>query len=130
MARVYQAADGRWIVFNNDIKSGYFNTESEALSMADKIKFSEQCQTFSTTLAQLFKQAPDLEGVYFDEGFNGGGSDPIVDGDIVSLGITAADLSAFITVAQQLQKFDIGNGGDPVITADYGSSVNAMRTDV
>lgn len=98
--------------------------------MADKIKFSEQGQAFCTALAALFKNAPDLEGVYFDEGFNDVGGDPIADIDIESLGITAADVEAFITVAQQLQKFDIGDGGDPVATANYGASVNRMRTDV
>lgn len=127
---VYQAANGKWLLFNNGIKSGYFNLEGEAITMADKIKYASQAQTFCTSLAQLFKNAPDLEGVYFDEGFDGIGSDPITDIDIVSLGITAANLAAFITVAQQLQKFDIGDGGDPVITNNYGVSVNAMRTDV
>ena len=97
--------------------------------MADKIKFSQESQAFATRLAQLFKQAPDLEGVYFDEGFNTGPT-AITDGDIASLGITAADVTAFITVAQQLQKFDIGDVGDPVVNANYGASINAMRTDL
>jgi hypothetical protein len=130
--RVYQAADGRWLIFNNGIKSGYFTLESEARNMADKIKFSSQAQEFCTTLAQLFKDARDLHGVYFDEGFNDIGSDPIVDVDIESLpgSPTAADVTAFVTVAEQLQKFDIGDVADPVINANYGTSVNRMRTDV
>lgn len=129
---VYQAADGRWLVFNNDIKSDYFNTESEARNMADKIKFTEQAQAFCTSLAALFKNAKDLDGVYFDEGFDGGGGDPIINEDISSLpgSPTAAKVASFITVAQQLQKFDVGDGADPVVTANYGASVNAMRTDV
>ncbi len=132
MATVYQAADGRWLVFNNGIKSDYFNTEAEARNMADKIKFTEQSQAFCTSLAALFKDAKDLEGVYFDEGFNDVGSDPIIDDDISSLpgSPTATQVTAFVTVAQQLQKFDIGDGGDPVATDNYGASVNAMRTDV
>jgi hypothetical protein len=132
MAKVYQAADGRWLVFSNGIKSDYFVTESEAQNMADKIKFTSQAQAFCTSLAHLFKEAIDLEGVYFDEGFNDVGADPIIDGDISSLpgNPTAATVAAFITVAQQLQKFDVGDGGDPVTTANYGASVNAMRTDV
>ena len=129
---IYQAADGRWIVFNNDVKSDYFNTEAEARNMADKMKFTTQAQAFCTNLAALFKEARDLEGVYFDEGFDSVGSDPIIDDDISSLpgSPTGAKIAAFITVAQQLQKFDIGNGADPVATANYGASVNAMRTDV
>jgi len=127
--KVYQAASGRWLVFSNGIKSSYFILESEARSMADKIVFSQRCKDFSTSLAALFMESKDIEGVYFDEGFNDVGSDPIVDVDISGLGITAADVGAFITVVQQLQKFDIGDGGDPVVTADYGSSVNRMRED-
>lgn len=128
---IYQAGNDKWIVFSNGIKSDYFNTEAEARNMADKIKFTEQAQDWCTRLAVLFKEAPDLEGVYFDEGFNDVGSDPITDDDIEDpLGVTADNVEAFITVAQQLQKFDIGDGGDPVVTLNYGASVNAMRTDV
>ncbi len=98
--------------------------------MADKIKFTEQAQGWCTSLATLFKEAPDFEGVYFDEGFNDIGSNPIIDEDVESLGVTAANVEAFITVAQQLRKFDIGDVGDPVATANYGASVNRMRRDV
>lgn len=129
MAAVYQSSDGQWLVYNNGIKT-FFATESEARNMADKIKFTEQGQDWCTRLAALFREAPDLEGVYFDEGFDGVGSDPIIDADIDSLGVTAADVAAFITVAEQLQKFDIGDVGDPVINANYGAPVNRMRTDV
>lgn len=131
MARVYQSADGQYIVFNNDIKT-FFATEAEAENMADKIKFTQQAQAWCTKLAVLFRDAPDLEGVYFDEGFHSGGGDAIEDGDISNLpgSPTAAAVSAFITAAQQLQKFDIGDTEDPVVNANYGSSINTMRTDV
>ncbi len=98
--------------------------------MASKINFSVQAQDWCTRLAQLFKEAPDLEHVYFDEGYHSAGSDAIIDADLTSLGIKAADVSAFIVVAQQLQKFDVGNIADPVTTASYGESINAMRTDL
>jgi hypothetical protein len=124
-----QTADGRWLVYNNGIKSDYFNTESEARAMANKIKFTERCQEFSTQLAKLFKEARDLESVYFDEEFNDVGTDPIINEDIESTGNTAADVAAFITVAQQLQKFDVGDGTDPVVTGNYGASINRMRGD-
>jgi hypothetical protein len=129
MATIYQSSDGQWIVFVGGVKT-FFATQEEAISMADKVKYSKQAQDWCTRLAALFREAPDLEGVYFDEGFDVAGIDPITDGDIEDLGITAANVGAFITVAQQLQKFDIGDGGDPVTTANYGASVNAMRTDV
>lgn len=126
MTRVYQAADGRWLVFNNGVKSIYFNTESEAEDMADKIKFANQAQAFCTSLATLFKNAKDLDGVYFSEGFDGAGSDPITDADLVSLGITAAEVSATDTMLQQITNFQ---NNIAVVTADYKATVNAMRTD-
>jgi hypothetical protein len=73
---VYQAADDRWLCFSNGVKSAYFDTEREARNVADKIKFSAQGQAFCTKLAELFRNARDLEEVYFDEGFNDVGSDP------------------------------------------------------
>lgn len=127
MTRVYQAADGRWIVFSNGVKSIYFNTESEARIMANKLTFAGQAQAFCTSLAALFKEAKDLDAVYFSEGFDGAGSDPITDADLVSLGITAAEVSAADTMLQQITNFqnDIA-----VVTGDYKVTVNAMRTDV
>lgn len=127
MATVYQAADGRWIVFNNGIKSGYFSLESEAQNMATKITFAEQAQGMATSLAQLGDNLSDLESVYFDRGYNSGGADQIVDGDIVSLDITATQLGALVTLAQQLSNF-LGNAS--VTTADYDATLNVVRTDI
>jgi hypothetical protein len=124
---VYQASDGQWIVFNDGIKSGYFSLEIEAQNMADKIKFSSKAQALATTLAQASNELDDLVTVYFDEGFNGGGSDPIIDGDIVSLGITAVELGNMITFAQQFNDF-LNNAA--VATLDRDPTLNAIRTDV
>lgn len=127
MVTVYQAADGRWRVFNNGIKSNYFTLESEARDMATKLTFGEQSQNDATTLAQVADKLTNLETVYFDRGYNSGGSNPIVDGDIVSLNITAADLGALITLIQQLNNF-LGNVA--VTTGDYDATLNTVRTDV
>ncbi len=127
MTTVYQAADNRWLVFNNGIKSDYFSQESEARDMATKLTFGEQSQGEATTLAQVADRLTNLETVYFDRGYNSGGTNPIVDGDIVSLNITAADLAALITLAQQLNNF-LGNLA--VATGDYDATLNAVRTDV
>lgn len=127
MATVYQAADGRWIVFNNGVKSPYFALESEARDMATKLTFVEQSQNDATTLAQVADRLKNLETVYFDRGYNSGGTNPIVDGDIVSLNITAADLAALVTLTQQLNNF-LGNLA--VATDDYDATLNKVRTDV
>lgn len=127
MVTVYQAADGRWLVFNNSIKSNHFTLESEARDMATKLTFGEQSQNDATTLAQVADKLSNLETVYFDRGYNSAGSNPIVDGDIVSLNITAADLAALITLTQQLNNF-LGNLA--VTTGDYDATLNTVRTDV
>lgn len=127
MITVYQAADGRWIVFNNGIKSGYFSLESGARNMATKLVFSEQAQVMATSLAQLGDNLSDLESVYFDRGYNGGGADQIVDSDIISLNITATQLALLVTLAQQLSNF-LGNLA--VTQADYDATLNAIRTDI
>jgi hypothetical protein len=125
--RVYQAADGRWIVFNNGVKSGYFINEEDAQNMATKITWATQAQADATSLAQVADKLANLETVYFDRGYDSGGGDPIVDGDVASLGITAVQLGALITLIQQLNNF-LGNSA--VTAADYDSTLNAVRDDV
>lgn len=128
MIKVDQIADNEWAVKIIGTKLQYFfNTVEEAMNMASKLTFTQDAQDFSTRLAALFAEAPDLEGVYFDRGYNGGGSDPIVDGDIAGLGVTAAQVTAFITMIQQLQNFA---GNSAVTSGDYSATVNAMRTDL
>jgi 23S rRNA maturation mini-RNase III len=125
--RVYQAADDRWLVFHNEIKSDYFTLESEAQDMATKLTWAGQAQAQATTLAQIGDQLANLETVYFDRGYDGGGSNPITNDDVVSLNITAADLAALITLIQQLNNF-LGNSA--VTTGDYDATLNTVRTDV
>jgi hypothetical protein len=67
----------------------------------------------------------NLETVYFDRGYNGGGSNPITDGDASPL--TAANYAALITLIQQLNNF-LGNSA--VTPADYDATLNTIRTDV
>lgn len=124
---VYQAADGRWLIYNKGIKSEYFTLESEARSMAKKLTFASKAQSLATILAQASNDLDDLVTVYFDEGFNGVGADPIANGDIESLGITALELENMITFAEQFNDF---LNTSAVATLDRDPTLNAMRTDV
>lgn len=125
--RVYQASDGKWIVLVGETKTYFLETEElEARQMASKVEFASDIQEFCTGLVDLFKDAPDLESVYFDRGYNGGGIDPIIDGDVSGLGITAAQIASGITLIQQLQNFADNSA---VVTGDYSATANALRTD-
>ncbi len=128
-SRVYQAADGRWLVIHNDIKSGYFTLESEAQNMSDKLTFASEVQEFSTALSLLVEKLPTFQKVWADrEYLSGAGDKAITDTDLESLGITKAQLAAFITpFSEELQDF-VGN--QPVTQADYAATLSALRTDV
>ncbi len=95
--------------------------------MSRKTDFGEEAQTNSTSLAQVISALNSLAEVYFDRGYNSGGADEIVDGDLEALGITAADLASTVTLAQQLENFA---AGDAVSPADYNATLNKMRVDI
>ncbi len=127
MIQVYQAGDGRWIVLNNEIKR-YFTTRMEAETMSEKITYAESAQDFSTTISQLIEQLPMFQSVYADRGYGLGGVDEITDIDLESLGITAAELAAFITPFTN-QLFNFANNL-AVTTGDYSVTLNRLRTDI
>ena len=93
-----------------------------------KFNFGEKSQSVATSLAQAANDADDIVSVYFDRGYDSGGSDQIVDGDIIEgLNITAAQLGLLITLFQQLAKF-VGNAA--VTQADYDATLNVIRSDL
>lgn len=127
MSRVYQATDGQWIVYNNGIKT-YFTTRMEAEIMNGKITYAERVQAFSTTISQLVEQLPKFQSVYADREYGSGDADEITDADLASLGITAAELAAFITpFAPQLINF---MNNLAVAQGDYSVTLNKLRTDL
>lgn len=67
---------------------------------------------------------PKLIGTYFDLGFNVGGADPIVAGDITHVNYDAADLGSYVTLMQQLDNLFENSS---VTAADYGATLNKMR---
>jgi len=64
--------------------------------------------------------------VYFDRGYNSGGSDPIIDDDISGLFVTADEVDSFITLIENLEKFF---DNQAVTTGDYEASLNKFRRD-
>lgn len=95
--------------------------------MSQKTTYGQGAQDISTRLAVIFQEAANLHAVYFDRGYNSGGANPITDDDVSGLTCDAADIVAFITMAEQLENF---RSNAAVVTGDYDATVNAMRTDV
>lgn len=96
--------------------------------MADKSTYVRKLMDAATRLSQVANEFGDLVSVYFDRGYNSGGSDELVDGDIASgLGITAVDVGNGVTLAQQLDNF-LNNAS--VSTGDYDATLNKLRTDL
>jgi hypothetical protein len=128
MTQVYQAGDGRWLVFNNGIKT-YFTLESEARNMSEKLTFATEVQEFCTQISLLAEKLPTFQKVWADrEYLSGADGKAITDQDLVSLGITKAQLTAFITpFAEEFEDF-LGN--QPVTQGDYAATLSALRTDV
>jgi hypothetical protein len=76
---------------------------------------------------QVMDKVSVIDSSYFDNGYDGGGSDPIVDTpDLDNFnGITAAEIASVITAFQQLNNF-FQNAA--VTQGDYSVTLNAVRT--
>lgn len=96
--------------------------------MADKNTYIQRLMDASTKLAQVSNDFEDLVSAFFDRGYNSGGVNEILDGDIsTGLGISASDVSSAITLAQQLANF-LNNAA--ISTGDYDVTLNKLRTDI
>jgi len=93
----------------------------------NKITFAADAQEVCNSLGKALNDCDNLFSTFFDRGYNSGGGDPIIDGDIASLKITAADLGGFINLAEQINKL---MNNLAVTQSDWGSVVNKMRTDI
>jgi hypothetical protein len=89
-----------------------------------KTRFAQQMISLHVKLAEVMDAADAMEKEYFDQGYDSGGSDPIVDDDVVNLGIKAADITAGITLLQQQNKLFTNQA---VTAADYEVTVNKFR---
>lgn len=93
----------------------------------DKERFASTIQNLTNQVVILTPKIKDIFETYFDRGYNGGGSDPIIDGDVTGLGLTAAEIAAFITFAENWNNF-LNN--QAVFQSDYANTLNNIRTDI
>lgn len=77
--------------------------------MSEKSKFAARGQEMSSIMASLTDDILSWRNVYWDRAYNAGGADAIVDGDVASLGVTAADVTGLITFADALETFLVAN---------------------
>lgn len=78
-----------------------------------------------TATSEVMDKVADVDSLYFDNGYNSGGSDPIVDADLAAFnGLTAAQVGSVITAFQQLDNFF---NNSAVTTGDYAVTFNAVR---
>lgn len=89
-----------------------------------KERFADRVLELNEHCIALLDAIPEFENTYFDETWNSGGGDEIVNADVSSRNITAAEIGNFVTMAQQLKNFF---GNSAVTTGDYAATVNVMR---
>ena len=91
---------------------------------ATKSQFITNLQVASDALRVPIGTWADIVNYYFKNGFNGGGGNPIVAGDLAGTGLTVAQVTNGITMLQQLANFF---GNQAVTTGDYQATVQALR---
>lgn len=92
---------------------------------ASKAQFITNMQTLANGLESDRAIAEQLVNMYFNAGFNAGGANPIVDVDVTGNGLTAAKVTAMVTLLQQLARFF---GNQAVTTGAYQTTNDQMRT--
>lgn len=115
--RVYQSADGRWI-FWDGVEKHYFDTQMEALNAMAKIDLAKTIIWRTQQLIETMDNGPDVLQEYFDGGFS------FVDADVAALGVTAAQVTACLTLLENAGKFFAGTSP---ANATYRTTVNAVR---
>lgn len=82
-------------------------------------------QVAQRTAFQVMDEIGSITDQYFDNTYNSGGADQIIDADLSNYnGLTAAEVGSVITAFQQLANY-FNNAA--VTTGDYAVTYNAVR---
>lgn len=92
--------------------------------MANKNDFAERLRSAASRLMQDAEDLVALRATWTDRGYDAGGTDPITDPDVADAETTAADITAGMVAAEQLELY-LNNGA--VTQADYSVSWNRLR---
>jgi hypothetical protein len=93
----------------------------------EKSRFVRKMQDSATLLARCVAEQQALFAVYFARGYNSGGGDPIIDADITETNVTAVEVGAGITMAENLPKFAAGQA---VFQSEYNLTLAKLRVDL
>lgn len=94
------------------------------MALTPKQRYAEAVINLAQDLAAISDRLEPLESEYFDNGYNSGGADELVDNDVTENKTTAAEIADAITLVQELTKFL--NAGSPA-NGDYSVTMNKMR---
>lgn len=77
--------------------------------MANKANYTRQGQEMAGVMARLADDLGAWRNVFWDRAYNSGGASELTDGDVESLGITAADVTGMVTFVDALDAFMVAN---------------------
>lgn len=92
--------------------------------MSAKLDLANSAKNYASDIMALAKKMDALNELYFDSGFNSGGSDAIQDSDIANADMTAAELGDFINFCSQ---FNALLNNQAPFQADWSVNLNKIR---
>lgn len=92
--------------------------------MSRKSKFIENILNIVHYQSLMADVLAERDKEYFDNGYNSGGGDEIVDSDLTDYDITTAQFTNAITLIQQLKNF---YGNAAVTQSDYQATLSKLR---
>lgn len=96
---------------------------------AQKLQYAQHCQNLANSLAKFQDEWTGAYNVQVARGWDAGGNDPIIDGDIEGANITAAQLNSFMSTLRT--RFVLLMSGQTVTGVVAGRSVtDTIRSDL
>lgn len=116
---IYDEFD-KWVLWLQDAARThlYFDTEMEARQAMNKLELAGAIIYQAQLLAKPLDEGPDVLQEYFDAGIT------FTDEDVAALGVTAAQVTACLTLLENVNKFF--RGENPT-NAVYRVTINNVR---
>lgn len=77
--------------------------------MASKLQYAERAKALASIMANLTDDLMGWRDVWWDRGYNDGGTDEMTDGDVAAQGVTTSQLVGLVTFADALETFLVAN---------------------